>query len=171
MKTLIALVMLTALTTTAAGAQQMAAQATLVDASGKRIGTANLTETPGSGVLVQVTIQEVPEGPHALHIHEVGACTPDFEAAGGHFAPEGDTHGYLAQGGEHAGDLPNIHVPNTGSIVVEKLAPDVTLAKGDEASLMDADGSALVLHERPDDYTTQPAGAAGDRIACGVIER
>jgi superoxide dismutase, Cu-Zn family len=160
-----------ALSTAPVHAQHVAARATLVDTAGQRIGTAHLVETPSNGVLVQVELRDAPEGAHALHIHETGACSPTFEAAGGHFAPEGDPHGILTEGGEHAGDLLNIYVPPSGHVIVERLAREVTLEQGASASLLGGDGTALVVHERPDDYATQPAGDAGTRIACGVIGR
>jgi Cu-Zn family superoxide dismutase len=69
--------------------------------------------------------------------------------------------------GPHAGDMPNLHVPESGKLSIEVLNPLVTL-RGDRA-LLDEDGSALVIHAGADDYVTDPAGNAGDRIACGVI--
>jgi Cu-Zn family superoxide dismutase len=69
--------------------------------------------------------------------------------------------------GPHAGDMPNLHVPPDGKLKIEVLDPTVTLSA--ESALLDADGSALVIHAGPDDYKTDPAGNAGDRIACGVI--
>lgn len=171
MRTLLAIAALAALPAAPVHAQHMAARATLVDTAGERVGTAHLVETPSSGVLVQVELRDAPQGPHALHIHENGACSPTFEAAGGHFAPEGHSHGILTEGGEHAGDLLNVYVPPTGHVIAERLAREVTLERGPSTSLLGRDGTALVVHERPDDYATQPAGDAGTRIACGVIGR
>jgi Cu-Zn family superoxide dismutase len=76
----------------------------------------------------------------------------------------------MATGGPHAGDLPNIFVPADGKLSVEILEPNVTLAAGPR-SLLDADGSAIVLHATADDYMTDPAGNAGGRIACGVVTK
>jgi Cu-Zn family superoxide dismutase len=72
--------------------------------------------------------------------------------------------------GMHAGDLPNVQVPAGGALTFDVFAPQVTLKAG-AGSLMDADGSALMLHQGVDDYHGDPAGNAGARIACGVITR
>ena len=144
------------------------ASATINDAMGKAIGTATLRET-ASGVLMKVDFTAAPAGTHALHVHTTGKCdAPMFMTAGGHFAPGMTKHGLLAAGGPHAGDLPNIFVPADGKLSVEILESNVTLAAGPR-SLLDADGSAIVLHAMADDYVTDPAGNAGGRIACGVI--
>jgi Cu-Zn family superoxide dismutase len=71
--------------------------------------------------------------------------------------------------GQHAGDMPNLHVPANGELVVEIANPMITLAKGQPNSVFDADGSAIIIHAGVDDYKTDPTGNAGDRIACGVI--
>lgn len=128
-----------------------------------------LRDTATNGVWLNVSIESLPAGTHAFHIHETGKCEGDFKSAGGHFAPAGNKHGILVKGGSHAGDMPNIHVPADGSLNIEVFAPDVTLDKGAENSLFDADGSAIVIHEGIDDYKSQPSGDAGARIACGVV--
>ena len=151
-------------------ASALTARAALIDASGKTIGEALLRETP-NGVLLQVDLASADAGAHAFHIHETGRCErPTFESAGGHFAPGTAEHGLLDANGPHAGDLPNVHVPADGRLSFEYLVPRVTLRPGDR-SLLDADGSALVMHRDRDDYTSDPAGDAGDRIMCGVIMR
>jgi Cu-Zn family superoxide dismutase len=143
------------------------ASAVLKDASGKDVGKATLTVAP-SGVLVNLDLAAVPAGEHAFHIHAVGKCEPpDFKSAGPHFNPDETKHGLLNPEGPHAGDMPNLHVPADGKLQVEILDPAVTLSA--EAALLDADGAALVIHAAADDYKTDPAGNAGDRIACGVI--
>lgn len=106
-------------------------------------------------------------GTHAIHVHEVGVCEGDFESAGGHLAPKRKTHGFLREGGPHAGDLPNLFVPASGELVVDLTAHALSLSDG---TLYDADGAALVIHERGDDYRSDPSGASGARIACGRIE-
>jgi superoxide dismutase, Cu-Zn family len=143
------------------------ASAVLKDASGKDVGKATLTVTP-SGVLVRLDLIAVPPGDHAFHIHAVGKCEPpDFKSAGPHFNPDETKHGLMNPEGPHAGDMPNLHVPAEGKLQVEILDPAVTLSA--EAALLDADGAALVIHAAADDYKTDPAGNAGDRIACGVV--
>jgi len=141
------------------------ASAVLKDAQGNEVGKATLTAVP-SGVLITLDLTAVLAGDHAFHIHAIGTCEPpDFKSAGGHFNPEEDQHGLLNPAGPHAGDMPNIHVPDIGTLTVEVLNPMVSLKDG----LLDDDGSALVIHAGTDDYKTDPAGNAGDRIACGVI--
>jgi Cu-Zn family superoxide dismutase len=143
--------------------------AVLKDAAGKDVGTASLSTTP-SGTLIDLKLTAIPPGVHAVHIHAVGKCEPpDFKSAGPHFNPDQTKHGMMSPEGPHAGDLPNIHVPADGKLEVEVLNPVMTI--GQEAALLDADGSAIVIHAGPDDYKTDPAGNSGDRIACGVITR
>jgi len=144
------------------------ATAVLKNASGQEIGSANLIETP-QGVLINLSVKGLPAGEHAFHIHAVGKCEPPFTSAGGHFNPAGKKHGLLAAAGHHAGDMPNLHVPQSGDLTVEVFDADVTLAQGKPNSLFDADGSSVVIHADSDDYMTDPAGNAGGRIACGVI--
>jgi Cu-Zn family superoxide dismutase len=143
------------------------ATAVLKDASGKEVGKAVLTETP-SGVLIRLDLTGIPPGDNAFHLHAVGKCEPpDFKSAGGHFNPDETKHGLMNAEGPHAGDMPNLHVPESGKLVVEVLDDLVTLDVAH--ALLDADGSALVIHAGADDYQTDPAGNAGDRIACGVV--
>jgi Cu-Zn family superoxide dismutase len=143
------------------------ASAVLKDPQGNEVGKATLAATP-SGTLLTLELTAAPPGAHGFHIHAVGKCEPpDFASAGGHFNPDETKHGLLNPEGPHAGDMPNIHVPEGGKLTVEVLNPLVTLSK--ESALLDEDGSALVLHADADDYKTDPAGHAGGRIACGVI--
>jgi Cu-Zn family superoxide dismutase len=143
------------------------ASAVLKDPSGKEVGTATLVATP-SGTLITLELTAAPPGTHGFHIHTVGKCEPpEFESAGGHFNPDKTKHGYLNADGPHAGDMPNVHVPDSGKLTVEVLNPLVTL--GAESALLDEDGSSLMLHAGADDYMTDPAGHAGGRIACGVV--
>ena len=151
-----------------AASAPLSAQATLRGLDGKQVGTATLTETP-EGVLVVASFTGLKPGEHAFHIHEVGKCEPPFKTAGGHFNPAGRSHGLMSGTGGHAGDMPNVHVPPSGQLKVEVLVHGVTLKPGAPNSLADPDGAALVLHEGPDDYRTDPAGNAGGRIACGVV--
>ena len=145
------------------------ATAQLKTRDGKAAGEVTLHQTP-NGVLIRASFDGLPAGEHAIHLHEKGSCQPpDFESAGGHFAPDGRRHGFKDQKGAHAGDLPNVDIPESGTASVEMFTSRVTLRSG-KASLLDRDGAAVVVHARPDDYTTDPAGNAGDRIACGEIK-
>jgi Cu-Zn family superoxide dismutase len=139
------------------------------DGAGKRLGEVRITQTP-HGLLLAGSLTGVPPGEHAIHVHETGKCEPPFKTAGGHFNPTKKEHGALIPGGPHAGDLPNVFAAADGTLKFELIAPDLTLGTG-PTSVFDADGSALVLHAKADDYRTQPAGDSGDRIACGVLAR
>lgn len=142
------------------------ATATLRNAAGETIGTATLTEAT-VGLLIRGTVNGLPAGTHAIHVHAVGQCAPTFAAAGGHFNPTVRRHGFRSPDGHHAGDLPNLHVPANGSLTFEVTLAGVRM--GGTGGLLDDDGASLVIHAGADDYVTDPAGASGDRIACGVI--
>jgi Cu-Zn family superoxide dismutase len=147
------------------------AKATLVNAQGQKVGEATLTEAAG-GVKIDLTVENLPPGVHAFHIHEKGDCHgPDFMGAGGHFNPFGKHHGLENPQGPHAGDLPNITVGADGRAMVSTVAKLVTLKEGEKNSLFQPGGTSLVIHEKADDNLTDPAGNAGARIACGAITR
>jgi superoxide dismutase, Cu-Zn family len=141
----------------------------LKDQKGKVVGTVLLVDTP-HGLLLRGTLIGLPPGTHAIHFHEVGKCEPPFKSSGGHFNPTKKNHGMLDPTGLHAGDLPNLVVPKNGKLDFELFAEDLTLADGPN-TVLDADGTALVLHAKADDYKSQPAGDAGDRIACGAVAK
>jgi Cu-Zn family superoxide dismutase len=145
------------------------ASAPLKDAQGKEVGSANLMQTP-RGVLINLSVKGLPPGEHAFHVHAVGKCEPPFTSAGGHFNPDHKKHGLMAAEGAHAGDMPNLHIPQSGDLTIEVLNAAVTLEKGKPNSLLDTDGSAMVIHAGTDDYKTDPTGDAGGRIACGVVQ-
>ena len=142
------------------------ALAQLMTDDGVPAGTVEVTAAP-DGVLVEVLLSGLTPGEHALHLHEVGSCSPDFGAAGDHFAPDGNAHGFLNPDGPHGGDLPNVFVSVEGTATAHFYNNRVMLDEGD-ASLMDEDGTAVIVHELPDLYGEE-AGAGG-RVACGVLE-
>lgn len=109
-------------------------------------------------------------GERVVHLHETGACEPDFAAAGDHFDPEGLEHGFENPHGPHAGELPNIEVDGDGNASYEATSDRITL--GDEAgrSILAGDGTALLIHENRDDGVTDPSGNSGAPVACGVVE-
>jgi len=144
------------------------AKATLKDQKGADVGAVELNQTP-AGVLLRLTLKGLPAGERAFHIHAVGRCEPPFTTAGGHFNPGGQKHGLMVGPG-HAGDMPNLHIPSNGVLVVEILNAAVTLEKDKPNSLFQKEGTSIVIHAAKDDYKSDPAGNAGDRIACGVIQ-
>jgi Cu-Zn family superoxide dismutase len=146
------------------------ATAELRNARGQVVGTARFTEVSG-GVRILLEAKGLAPGPKGVHVHEVGTCAaPDFTSAGGHFNPEGKKHGLENSDGPHAGDLPNITIGPDGTGRLESMNDRIALAAGPK-SVFDADGSTLVVHANPDDFRSDPAGNAGPRLACGVINR
>lgn len=143
----------------------------MVNTSGNMIGTATLTQVD-KGVNISIEATDLPKGTHGFHIHEKGMCErPDFKSAGGHFNPTDAKHGFDHPEGPHAGDLPNLEVGEDGTVKESFLAEMVTLKKGEKNSLLHEGGTSLVIHAEADDNVSQPAGDAGDRIACGVIAK
>ena len=144
------------------------AVAVMRGSDGAAMGKVDFTQGP-NGVLVSADLYGLAPGPHGFHLHAVGACAPDFSAAGGHFDPEGIGHGFMSNpDGSHAGDLPNIHAGADGAARADYFTSKVALGGDSSASLLDSDGSAVIVHAGPDSYGADPG--AGARVACGVIE-
>lgn len=122
------------------------------------------------GVRISGTISGLtPGSEHGFHIHETGDCSgPDFKTAGGHFNPSGMEHGNPNSAMHHAGDMMNLAVSDSGMATLDVTVPGVTLGDGGGADVMNR---AIVIHAKADDYTSQPAGDAGDRVACAVISK
>jgi superoxide dismutase, Cu-Zn family len=147
------------------------AKATLFNPQGQKVGEAKLTQTP-EGVKIELTVENLPPGEHAFHIHGKAECQGhDFMTAGGHFNPFNKHHGLNNPQGPHAGDLPNITVGADGKAKVTVTAKLVTLKEGEKNSLFQPGGTSLVIHADPDDNVSDPAGNAGARIACGPITK
>jgi Cu-Zn family superoxide dismutase len=152
------------------------ATARLADRDGRLVGVVSLMQTP-QGVLATGTVSGLTPGRHGIHIHEVGRCDPPaFTSAGGHFNPTSRQHGLRNPAGPHVGDLDNLSDRELGSNLLASarglttfrtLAAGATL--GGEDGLLAGDGSAIVVHAGADDNVTDPAGASGDRVACGVV--
>ena len=167
MRTTIAMAACLAFFSGVAGAQETAT-AGFVDREGAESGTATLTGT-AEGVLIELEVSGLPAGEWvAFHVHETGTCdhADGHESAGGHFNPGGAEHGYLTEAGPHAGDMPNQSVGEDGVLRAQVFNSMVTLGDGDTG----ISGRALMIHGGVDDYASQPAGDAGDRYACAVIE-
>ena len=145
------------------------ALAQLADQNGTTIGTADIISLNGKPT-VRLTLANLKPGNHAWHLHSAGKCdAPAFSSAGGHLNPYAREHGQDNPKGKHLGDMPNVTVDASGQGSGE-FALDIGSAELSEL-LFDADGTAMMLHADPDDYRSDPAGAAGPRIACGVLER
>ncbi|MBB3713396.1 Cu-Zn family superoxide dismutase [Limimaricola variabilis] len=142
------------------------ATANLMGPDGSDMGRVTLTQTP-NGVIVSLDAQGLDEGEHGFHVHETGACSPDFEAAGGHYNPTGAEHGMKNEAGAHAGDMPNIYANAEGGAKADAFLHDVSLEEGVEGTLFDDDGSAIIIHAQADTYEAE--AGAGDRVACGII--
>lgn len=160
----------TAATTAASAASTAApaAAASIIDATGRPVGTATFTGLASGATKVEVRVSGFDPGPggdHGLHIHTTGRCEwPDFTSAGGHLNPAARQHGLASPTGPHAGDLPNVQFYPDGSASYA-----ATVTGFPWATLLDKDGSAIMIHASPDDGMTDPSGNSGALIGCGVI--
>ncbi|MGH6881351.1 superoxide dismutase[Cu-Zn] [Hypericibacter sp.] len=144
----------------------------LVGADGGMIGKITVTDAP-NGVLLRITAKGLTPGWHGVHFHEKADCSgPTFKSAGAHVhSMTPVTHGLLNPQANDDGDLPNLYVAADGNVTVELYSTLVSLkGSGNRPALLDADGSAVVIHANPDDYMTQPIGGSGDRVACAPIK-
>jgi Cu-Zn family superoxide dismutase len=159
-----------ALMTGAAVAQEKSAD--LLGNKGDKVGTIAAKQGP-HGVVLRISLFKgsLTTGWHGVHVHEVGDCSDHdkFVQSKGHVNPSGTEHGFLNPKGPHPSDLPNIYAFSDGSAEAETLIAGVSLSGG-KVNLIDADGSAVVIHASPDDHLTQPIGGAGARVACAVLK-
>lgn len=153
---------------TAGPAAPSTAQADIRDASGRTMARATATQV-GDSLRVAVEATGLAPGIYATHVHSVGRCdAPGFETAGAHWNPTSRQHGRDNPRGQHLGDLPNLLVGTDGRGSFEFTIAGASLSVGGRRAL-DADGAAVVIHARPDDYRSEPTGNSGARIACGVL--
>ncbi len=147
----------------------LVASAGLIDKDGRVIGLASFRETR-LGVRVEVKVQDLLPGKHAMHIHAAGKCDPpEFTTAGSHFNPNGGRHGVAGAATSHAGDLPHLVVGPDGKGSVTLMAPHLNLNRAASSGLTFGPGTAIVVHASSDDEKTDPAGNSGARIACGIV--
>jgi len=133
-------------------------------------GTVKVEETASGMVHITIDATGVPAGIHGFHVHEMGVCDADdgFKSAGGHLSG-GMNHGIDDSEGPHAGDLPNLHAGDDGVVQVEYFTDGFSLDPDAAPTISGPDGAAVILHAGSDDYTSQPSGDAGARLACGVL--
>lgn len=124
-------------------------------------------EQVGSQVRVSAEVRGLkPNAEHGFHVHDKGDCSsPDAMSAGGHFNPGGKPHGHHGQSERHAGDMPNLKADATGTAKMTWNTTLLTVGSGATSVV----GRSVIVHRDPDDYTTQPTGNSGPRLACGVI--
>jgi Cu-Zn family superoxide dismutase len=158
------------LAVSASAARNKGLEVNFKTSQGQDAGTATLTPA-GNGVKVKLNLTNLPEGEHALHVHQNAKCDgPDFKTAGGHFNPDSKEHGTKNPKGPHAGDMPlNLQVMADGTDHVSFVTNSISLKKDAKNSVFANGGTAFVIHEKADDMMTDPTGNAGGRIACAVI--
>ena len=137
---------------------------------GALLGTVTISED-AAGLVMNINGIGMPAGVHGIHLHQKGLCEgPKFESAGPHWNPAAKKHGSENPEGPHAGDLPNLTVAADGTANVSIPVAGAKMSTG-TMMLADADGTALVIHAKADDYKTDPSGDSGDRVACAVVAK
>jgi Cu-Zn family superoxide dismutase len=147
---------------------QPTAMATMNSSSGSSVtGVATFTQVGEKMVTMSLDVQGLTPGEHALHLHQNGDCSaPDASSAGGHWNPTGVDHGKRGEGQFHAGDVINITADAEGKVSWSQDIMGWTIGGSDSTNILN---KGIIIHEKLDDFKTQPTGAAGGRVACGVI--
>ncbi|HRK55567.1 MAG TPA: superoxide dismutase family protein [Cyclobacteriaceae bacterium] len=147
---------------------QPTAMATMNSASGSTAsGTASFTQTGDRTVRMSIQMTGLTPGEHALHLHEKGDCSaPDATSAGGHWNPGGMQHGKRGVDEYHAGDVINLIADADGNVSWSEEIEGWSIGGDESTNILN---KGVIVHEKVDDFVTQPTGAAGGRIACGVI--
>ena len=128
-------------------------------------GTVTFTQK-GTKVVVDARVAGLAPGAHGFHIHEKGDCgSGDGMSTGGHFNPLAKPHGNPVVPDHHAGDMPMLVADASGNAALIVELDVMTVGSG----ITDIVGRGLIVHKDPDDFTTQPTGNSGDRLACGVV--
>ncbi len=139
-------------------------------ASGSQVsGEATFIQETENSVRFRLSVNNLPPGgEHALHLHEKGDCSAeDASSAGGHWNPTMKPHGRRGEGSYHKGDVGNITADSNGKAEIDLLIEGWTIGGPDSTNILD---KSVIIHAKPDDFTSQPSGNAGDRISCGVIK-
>ena len=151
----------------ASGAKASAATATLEARSGSAVKGEATFGASGGKVTMKLRLSGLAPGPHAIHLHENGDCSdPEAKAAGGHWNPGKTDHGRWGEGKFHRGDIGNLEANAAGEATLV-FSTDMWTIGGDPGT--DIVGRSVIIHEKVDDFKTQPTGNAGGRLACGVI--
>jgi len=148
---------------------EKSATALLSAASGSNVsGTATFTQTADGKVKMVLAVENLTAGEHAIHLHENGDCSAaDATSAGGHWNPAEDDHGKRGENEYHAGDIDNLTVGEDGKGNLEMVVEGWSIGDGQDSDILN---KAVIIHADADDFTSQPSGAAGSRVACGVIQ-
>ena len=148
---------------------ELTAIAEISAASGSSVsGTATFTQTGDGPVRMVIRVENLTPGEHAIHLHETGDCSaPDATSAGAHWNPTDDPHGKRGENGFHAGDIDNLVAGEDGVATLEMEFDDWSIGGSDDTDILN---KAVIIHADADDFESQPAGAAGGRVACGVIQ-
>ena len=145
------------------------ANAVLSAANGSEVsGMATFTQTAEGKVKLVLSVNNLTPGTHAVHLHENGDCSAaDASSAGGHWNPTEDAHGKRGENDFHAGDIDNLTVGEDGIGSLVMVVDGWSIGDGQDSDILN---KAVIIHADADDFTSQPSGAAGSRVACGVIQ-